>query len=205
PLVTACPRRSGRWPSALSTLADRSAPSVATDPAAVEAELVEVETDPGSSAAPRVRIPAVRAAGVTPARAGLRALVGAYVTLTNPRIVELLLVTTVPAMFLAAGRLPDLLLTVVVVVAGALAAGAANAFNCYIDRDIDQVMRRTSRRPLPAHTVSPRAALVFGLTLATVSTVLMAAFTTWLATVLTVAAIAYYDLVYTMWLKRTTP
>src|SRR5262249_48661160 len=88
---------------------------------------------------------------------------------------------------------------------GSLAAGAANALNCYLDRDIDEVMRRTSRRPLPTHTVSPRAALVFGLTLAAVSTVLMAAFTNWLATGLTVAAIAYYDFVYTKWLKRTTP
>ena len=93
----------------------------------------------------------------------------------------------------------------VVLAGGALAAGAANALNCYIDRDIDQVMRRTSKRPLPAHTVSPRAALVFGLTLAVVSVVLMAAFTNLLAAALTAAAIAYYDLVYTLWLKRTTP
>jgi protoheme IX farnesyltransferase len=139
------------------------------------------------------------------ARVGLRARAGAYVTLTKPRIVELLLVTTVPAMFLAAGGLPDLWLTVVVVVGGALAAGAANAFNCYIDRDIDQVMKRTSRRPLPAHTVSPRNALIFGIALTVTSLALMGAFTNWLATALTAAAIAYYDLVYTMWLKRTTP
>jgi heme o synthase len=90
-------------------------------------------------------------------------------------------------------------------IGGTLAAGAANALNCYIDRDIDQLMRRTSRRALPSHTVAPRSALVFGLSLAAVSTVLMAAFTNWLATGLTVAAIAYYDLVYTLWLKRTTP
>jgi heme o synthase len=134
-----------------------------------------------------------------------RGVVKAYVSLTKPRIVELLLVTTVPAMLLAAHGLPSLWLVVVVLVGGSLAAGAANALNCYLDRDIDQVMRRTARRPLPAHTVSARAALVFGLTLAAVSTVLMAAFTNWLATGLTVAAIAYYDLVYTMWLKRTTP
>src|SRR5262249_22039279 len=115
------------------------------------------------------------------------------------------LVTTVPAMFLAAGRLPNLLLTAVVVVAGALAAGAANAFNCYLDRDIDQVMRRTSRRPLPAHTVSPRAALGFGPALPRVSPGLRGAFTNGRATGLTAAAIAYYDLVYTLWLKRPTP
>ena len=91
-----------------------------------------------------------------------------------------------------------------VLLGGSLAAGAANALNCYIDRDIDQVMRRTARRPLPAHAVSPRAALIFGLTLAVISTVLMAVFTNWLATALTVAAIGYYDLVYTLWLKRRT-
>jgi protoheme IX farnesyltransferase len=132
-------------------------------------------------------------------------IVRAYLALTKPRIVELLLVTTVPAMFLARTRLSPLGLTVVVLVGGALAAGAANALNCYLDRDIDQVMRRTANRPLPAHTVSPRAALVFGLVLAVTSVGLMAAFTNWLATALTAAAIAYYDLVYTMWLKRTTP
>ncbi|HKT03178.1 MAG TPA: heme o synthase [Rugosimonospora sp.] len=134
-----------------------------------------------------------------------RAVLAAYVSLTKPRIIELLLVTTVPAMFLARDRFSGFGLTLVVLGGGALAAGAANALNCYIDRDIDQVMRRTSRRPLPTHTVSPRSALVFGLVLAVVSVALMAAFTNWLATGLTAAAIAYYDLVYTLWLKRTTP
>jgi protoheme IX farnesyltransferase len=129
----------------------------------------------------------------------------AYLALTKPRIVELLLVTTVPAMLLARHRVPALWLLGVVLVGGALAAGAANALNCYLDRDIDEVMRRTSRRPLPAHTVSPRSALVFGLTLAAVSIALMAAFTNLLATALTLVAIAYYDLVYTLWLKRRTP
>jgi protoheme IX farnesyltransferase len=139
----------------------------------------------------------------SPARA-LWARVRAYVSLTKPRIVELLLVTTVPAMAVAAGGLPSLWLVAVTLVGGSFAAGAANALNCYLDRDIDQVMRRTSRRPLPTHTVSPKAALVFGLVLAVTATGLMAAFTNWLATGLTVAAIAYYDLVYTRWLKRTT-
>jgi protoheme IX farnesyltransferase len=131
--------------------------------------------------------------------------VKAYAALTKPRIVELLLITTVPAMLLAQGGLPPLWLVGVVLLGGSLAAGAANALNCYLDRDIDEVMRRTARRPLPAHVVAPRSALIFGLTLAVVATGLMAAFTNWLATALTVAAIAYYDLVYTMWLKRTTP
>ena len=88
-----------------------------------------------------------------------------YVALTKPRIIELLLVTTVPAMMLAAGGLPPVSLMVVVLVGGTLAAGAANALNCYIDRDIDQLMRRTKRRPLPTHAVAPRSALVFGLVL----------------------------------------
>jgi protoheme IX farnesyltransferase len=127
----------------------------------------------------------------------------AFLALTKPRIIELLLVTTVPAMLLAGSR--SVGLVAVVLIGGSLAAGAANALNCYLDRDIDEVMRRTSRRPLPAHTVAPRAALFFGLGLAVLSTAIMAAFTNWLATLLTLGAIAYYDLVYTLWLKRRTP
>lgn len=147
----------------------------------------------------------VRSAEESPARSReVRAVVAAYVSLTKPRIVELLLVTTVPAMMLAHGGLPSLWLMAVVLVGGSLAAGAASVLNCYIDRDIDQVMRRTKRRPLPAHTVTPRNALIFGLVLAVVSIVLMAAFTNLLAAGLTLAAIVYYDLVYTLWLKRTT-
>jgi len=142
---------------------------------------------------------------VAPRRRRPRAVVRSYLALTKPRIVELLLVTTVPTMLLAARGVPSPWLVTVVVLGGAMAAGAANALNCYLDRDIDQVMRRTSRRPLPAHTVSPRAALVFGLVLAVVSVSLMAAFTNLLAAGLTLGAILYYDLVYTMWLKRTTP
>ncbi|MGE5830272.1 MAG: heme o synthase [Micromonosporaceae bacterium] len=149
----------------------------------------------------------LEAAGVAgrAGRAGALATVRAYVALTKPRIIELLLITTVPAMLVAARGVPSLPLMAVVVGGGALAAGAANAFNCYVDRDIDEVMRRTARRPLPAHVVSPRAALVFGLVLAVLATALMAAFTNPLATGLTVGAIAYYDLVYTLWLKRRTP
>ncbi|HEY7226439.1 MAG TPA: heme o synthase [Micromonosporaceae bacterium] len=141
-----------------------------------------------------------------PVRAvSLSARLRAYLSLTKPRIVELLLVTAVPTMVAAAGGVPNLGVVAAVLVGGALAAGAANALNCYIDRDIDEVMRRTSRRPLPAHTVAPRSALGFGLALAVVSTAVMAVGTNWLATALSVAAIAYYDLVYTLWLKRRTP
>ena len=143
-----------------------------------------------------------------PPRVGAAEVIKAYVSLTKPRIVELLLITTVPAMFLAArinhNGLPDWLTVLTVVVGGALAAGAANALNCYIDRDIDQLMRRTSRRALPRHVVAPRNALVFGLVLSVVSVSLIAVTTNLLAAGLTLGAIAYYDLVYTLWLKRTT-
>jgi heme o synthase len=129
----------------------------------------------------------------------------AYLVLTKPQIVELLLVTTVPALMLAAGGWPDLRTLAVVLIGGALAGGAASALNCYIDRDIDQLMRRTKRRPLPQHQITPRAVLIFGLTLAVISVALMGAFTNWLATAMTAGAIFYYDIVYTLWLKRRTP
>jgi protoheme IX farnesyltransferase len=106
---------------------------------------------------------------------------------------------------LAAGGVPPLGVTAVVLVGGALAAGAANALNCYLDRDIDPLMRRTARRPLPAHTVQPGAALLFGLALGAVAVALMAVFTNLLAAALMFGAILYYDIVYTMWLKRRTP
>ncbi|SIQ37177.1 heme o synthase [Micromonospora avicenniae] len=158
---------------------------------------------PVSNSAGQPPVRTVAEGSVAPRR-DVRAVFRAYVTLTKPRIVELLLVTTVPAMMLAADGLPSLWLVAVVLVGGSLAAGAASVINCYIDRDIDQLMRRTKRRPLPAHTVSPRSALIFGLTLAVISVALMAVFTNLLAAGLTLAAIVYYDLIYTLWLKRTT-
>jgi len=133
------------------------------------------------------------------------ATVRAYVALCKPRIVELLLITAVPTLFLAYRGVPSLLVTVVVVVGGALAAGSANALNCYIDRDIDEVMRRTSGRPLVRHVVAPRSALVFGALLGVVSVALFAAATNLLAAGLTLAAIGYYVVIYTMLLKRHTP
>ncbi|HVT70125.1 MAG TPA: heme o synthase [Trebonia sp.] len=148
--------------------------------------------------------PADRADLVGQTRSSVRATIGAYVALCKPRIVELLLITAVPTLFLAYQGLPSLLVTVVVVLGGALAAGSANALNCYIDRDIDEVMRRTSSRPLVRHTVSPRSALVFGLLLAVVAVTLFAVTTNLLAAGLTLAAIAYYDIIYTILLKRHT-
>ncbi|HYZ55507.1 MAG TPA: heme o synthase [Streptosporangiaceae bacterium] len=133
-----------------------------------------------------------------------RQVLRAYVDLCKPRIIELLLITAVPVLFLADRGLPSLLDAAVVVVGGALAAGSANALNCYIDRDIDQVMRRTRGRPLARHSVSPRAALIFGTVLGIVSVGLFAAIANLLAAVLTLGAILYYVVVYTMLLKRRT-
>ena len=108
-----------------------------------------------------------RARGVRPCRraTGPRRASSTYVGLTKPRIIELLLVTTVPAMFLAAGGVPPLLLVLNTMIGGCLAAASANVFNCVLDRDIDERMRRTRRRPLPRHLVGPRAAMVFGIVL----------------------------------------
>jgi heme o synthase len=135
----------------------------------------------------------------------------AYVALTKPRIIELLLVTTVPAMVLAARDLPGMRigewswLVLWTLVGGSLAAGSANAINCYLDRDIDELMARTRRRPLPAHQVEPERAVVFGLVLGAISLVVMAWFVNLVAAFLTLLAIAFYVVVYTIMLKRTTP
>ncbi|MFL5776931.1 MAG: heme o synthase [Chloroflexota bacterium] len=135
----------------------------------------------------------------------------AYVALTKPRIIELLLVTTVPAMVLATREVPGIQLghwawlTVWTLVGGTLAAGSANAINCYLDRDIDELMTRTRRRPLPAHQVDPERAVVFGLVLGVVSFVVLAWFVNLLAAFLALLAIAFYVVVYTIVMKRTTP
>jgi protoheme IX farnesyltransferase len=134
----------------------------------------------------------------------LRARLGAYVALTKPRIIELLLVTTVPAMMLAARGWPSLSLLLVTLLGGTLAAGAANVFNCYFDRDIDRLMHRTQKRPLPTGAITPRAALIFGAVLTVSSIVLLAATTTLLAAALSAAAIFYYAVLYTMVFKRHT-
>jgi protoheme IX farnesyltransferase len=133
-----------------------------------------------------------------------RGRIASYVALTKPRIIELLLVTTLPAMVLAAGGLPKWWVVLATMVGGTFAAGSANALNCYVDRDIDAVMRRTTHRPLARHDVSPHGALVFGLVLGVVAVALMGTVTNWLAGGLTAAAIAFYVVVYTMLLKRRT-
>ncbi|MBA2463379.1 MAG: protoheme IX farnesyltransferase [Nocardioidaceae bacterium] len=131
-------------------------------------------------------------------------LVGAYVGLMKPRIIELLLLTTVPVMFLAQRGVPPLGLVVATVVGGTLSAGSANALNCVYDADIDERMRRTRRRALPQHLVSTRAALVFGLALGVVSTLLLGLLVNWLSAALALLANVFYVVGYTMILKRRT-
>lgn len=137
-------------------------------------------------------------------RRSLGRTVRAYVALTKPRVLELLLVTTVPVMILAARGLPDLWLIFATVVGGSLSAGSAAAFNMYLDRDIDAHMQRTENRPLVTGEVSPRGALTFAWTLAVVSTVWLWVFTNPLASALSAAAIFFYVVIYTMILKRRT-
>jgi protoheme IX farnesyltransferase len=135
---------------------------------------------------------------------GIGATVRAYVALTKPRIIELLLVTTAPVMFLAARGVPSLWLVLATLVGGTLSAGSANVLNCYLDRDIDADMRRTRRRPLPMHGVSPRETLVFGVVLGAVSTLLLGLAVNWLSALLALTANLFYVFGYTMWLKRRT-
>jgi heme o synthase len=151
------------------------------------------------------RTAAGRATGRAGAARGWRSTVGAYVALTKPRIIELLLVTTVPAMVLAQRGVPPLGLVAATLVGGTLAAGSAHALNQVLERDIDALMHRTSHRPLPATVVSPRSALVYGVALLVAAVAVMLAWVNPLAAALTVAANAFYLLVYTVLLKRRTP
>lgn len=145
----------------------------------------------------------------TPASAsrgiGFRRKMSAYVSLTKPRVMELLLAVTIPTMFLAQRGVPNLGLVLITLVGGALSAGSAGAFNCYIDRDIDRLMHRTDKRPLVTGEVGDREALIFASVLAVVSTAIFAIFTNWLATALSVGAIVFYVVIYSLLLKRRTP
>jgi protoheme IX farnesyltransferase len=128
----------------------------------------------------------------------------AYVSLTKPRVVELLLVTTAPVMILAQNGLPSLWLVIATLIGGSLSAGSASAFNCYIDRDIDRLMKRTQKRPLVTGDLTDREALVFAWVIGIGSIVWLGVFTNWLAASLSLLAILVYVFVYTLWLKRRT-
>ncbi len=187
-------------------------------------EPVTSDADPGDGAGSRRSDPdpapvaqgattpgAARSAAVRDGEPTRRQKVGAYVALTKPRIIELLLVTTLPAMILAwstvrgMGPLEFTWLAFWTLVGGTLAAGAANAINCYLDRDIDEIMVRTRRRPMPAHQVAPVDGLMFGLALTVISFGLLAVTTNLVAASLTLLAVGFYVVVYTMLLKRSTP
>ncbi len=133
-----------------------------------------------------------------------RETAAAYVSLTKPRIISLLLITTVPTMILAAEGMPSVWLVLATLVGGTLAAGGANAINCYLDRDIDEIMHRTRGRPLPLGKIEPQHALIFALVIEAAAFVLLALTSNLLAAGLALAATAFYVFVYTMWLKRTT-
>jgi protoheme IX farnesyltransferase len=137
-------------------------------------------------------------------RLPVRARLGAYVALTKPRIIELLLITTLPTMIVAQRGLPRLWLMVATLLGGAFAAGGANAINMVVDRDIDKLMHRTRNRPLVTGAITPRNALIFAITLEVVAFVELWAWVNLLAAALAVSATLFYVFVYTMWLKRTS-
>jgi protoheme IX farnesyltransferase len=147
------------------------------------------ETENGQSAAPK---------------RSLRQTTAAYFQLTKPRIVLLLLITTVPTMVLAAGRFPSIWLVLSTLFGGSLAAAGANAMNQFFDRDIDEIMRRTRSRPLPAHRIAPENALTFGYVLGAASFLWLGMLVNVLAAALSLSALLFYVLVYTLALKRTT-
>ena len=138
------------------------------------------------------------------ARRTPKTVIGSYVALTKPRIIELLLITTVPTMVLAAGAWPGWRLVAVTLLGGTLAAGGANAANMYVDRDIDAKMRRTQDRPLVTGAIAPAHALIFAAVLELAAFVVLWTGTNGLAAVLALAATAFYVGVYTIWLKRTS-
>jgi protoheme IX farnesyltransferase len=139
-----------------------------------------------------------------PRRAKQASRIGAYVALTKPRIIELLLITTLPTMIVAKRGLPPLWLMIATLLGGTLAAGGANAMNMFIDRDIDKLMHRTAKRPLVTGAVSPLSALIFAIFLEVVAFVELWVWVNLLSAVLAVSATLFYVFVYTLWLKRTT-
>ncbi|MFC0674806.1 heme o synthase [Brachybacterium hainanense] len=145
-----------------------------------------------------------RTPGGAPSSRSVSSVLRAYVALTKPRIIELLLITTIPTMFLAAGGFPNLWLIVATMVGGYLAAGGANSLNMYLDRDIDAHMKRTRNRPIVTGEVSPRAAVIFGIALSVLSAAWLAVLVNVMSAVLAIVAILLYVVFYTMILKRRT-
>ena len=141
---------------------------------------------------------------VLPQRLPLKTRAAAYVALTKPRIIELLLITTLPTMIVAQRGLPPLWLMVATLIGGSLAAGGANAINMVVDRDIDKLMHRTRKRPLVTGAVTPRNALIFAITLEVVAFVELWAWVNLLSAALAISATLFYVFVYTLWLKRSS-
>jgi len=139
-----------------------------------------------------------------PGRFSILVRVGAYVALTKPRIIELLLVTTLPTMIVAQAGMPGVWLMIATLLGGTLAAGGANAINMYVDRDIDKLMHRTAKRPLVTGIIAPRNALIFAVTLEVVAFVELWAWVNLLSAALAVSATLFYVFIYTLWLKRTS-
>ncbi|RZQ65692.1 heme o synthase [Amycolatopsis suaedae] len=144
-------------------------------------------------------------AGPSDGKRSPRQVIAAYAALAKPRVIELLLVTTIPAMFLAGREIPSPLLVLATLVGGTMAAGSANALNCVIDADIDKVMNRTKRRPLVRDSVPRLGALIFGVALGVASVAVLWTTVNLLAAILAVATILFYIFVYTLVLKRRTP
>ena len=131
-------------------------------------------------------------------------MIGGYIALTKPRIIELLLITTVPTMVVAADGWPDTWLVIATLIGGSLAAGGANAINMYVDRDIDALMERTRTRPLVTGLIKPRNALVFALVLEVLAFAVLWTWANLLSAVLALSATLFYVFIYTLWLKRTS-
>jgi protoheme IX farnesyltransferase len=157
-----------------------------------------------SAEGPDVVLPLVTGPTPSVGIGSTRSRMASFFALTKPRIIELLLITTVPAMVLAAGGWPGTWLVVATLIGGSLSAGGANALNNYVDRDIDQVMRRTRSRPLARHEVPPAQALVFGVILGVAGFAWLWVTTNLIAAVISTAALLFYVFVYTMGLKRTS-
>jgi protoheme IX farnesyltransferase len=157
-----------------------------------------------SAEGPDVVLPLVTGPTPSVGIGSTRSRMASFFALTKPRIIELLLITTVPAMVLAAGGWPGTWLVVATLIGGSLSAGGANALNNYVDRDIDQVMRRTRSRPLARHEVPPAQALVFGVILGVAGFAWLWVTTNLIAAVISTAALLFYVFVYTKGLKRTS-